>query len=150
MCMGSRYHVSILAQRKNYLFTHQSPPWVSRLIRLCKLFLLMVASLLQGGFIPDLILYLSCILSPMPAQLGFQLTNLSDFYTKYELPFRLALFWCSSYVCAIFASFLAAGVLRMRGVLGKAGWQSVTTLLLYFLKLMYFFFQLDGYSLSSE
>ncbi len=88
----------------------------------------MVASLLQGGFIPDLILYLSCKLSPMSVQPGFPLTNQSDFYTKYELPFRLALFWFSSNLCSIFASFLAVGVLRMRGVLGKAGWQLVNNL----------------------
>jgi hypothetical protein len=60
---------------------------------------------LQGGFIPDLILYLSY------------------FYTKHELPFRLALFWMSSNICNIIASFIAFGVLRMRGVLGRAGWR---------------------------
>ncbi|KAJ7089308.1 allantoate permease [Mycena belliarum] len=60
---------------------------------------------LQGGFIPDLILYLSY------------------FYTKHELPFRLALFWISSNVCSIAASFIAFGVLHMRGTLGRAGWR---------------------------
>ncbi|KAK7439381.1 hypothetical protein VKT23_017604 [Stygiomarasmius scandens] len=60
---------------------------------------------IQGGFIPDLILYLSY------------------FYTKNELPFRLALFWISSNVCSIVASFIAFGVLRMRGVLGRSGWR---------------------------
>ncbi|THU80658.1 allantoate permease [Dendrothele bispora CBS 962.96] len=60
---------------------------------------------IQGGFIPDLILYLSY------------------FYTKNELPFRMALFWISSNVCSIIASFIAFGVLRMRGVLGRAGWR---------------------------
>ncbi|KAF9480960.1 allantoate permease [Pholiota conissans] len=60
---------------------------------------------IQGGFIPDLILYLSY------------------FYTKYELPARLALFWMSSSVCSIFASFLAVGVLKMRGIAGKEGWR---------------------------
>ncbi|KZP25723.1 allantoate permease [Athelia psychrophila] len=59
----------------------------------------------QGGYIPDLILYLSY------------------FYTKNELPFRLALFWISSNICSILASFLAFGVLRLRGHAGKAGWQ---------------------------
>ncbi|KAF8636336.1 hypothetical protein AX16_010991 [Volvariella volvacea WC 439] len=59
----------------------------------------------QGGFIPDLILYLSY------------------FYTKFELPFRLALFWLSADVCSIFGSFLATGVLRMRGTLGYSGWR---------------------------
>ncbi|KAF8911731.1 major facilitator superfamily domain-containing protein [Mucidula mucida] len=60
---------------------------------------------IQGGFIPDLILYLSY------------------FYTKKELPFRLALFWMSSNLCSILASFIAFGVLHMRGVQGKAGWR---------------------------
>ncbi|KAK0215652.1 allantoate permease [Armillaria fumosa] len=60
---------------------------------------------IQGGFIPDLILYLSY------------------FYTKNELPFRLALFWISSNVCSILGSFIAFGVLHMRGVRGKAGWR---------------------------
>ncbi|KAJ7028269.1 allantoate permease [Mycena alexandri] len=60
---------------------------------------------LQGGFIPDLVLYLSY------------------FYTKNELPFRLALFWMSASVCSILASFMAFGILHMRGVLGRAGWR---------------------------
>ncbi|KAF4616389.1 hypothetical protein D9613_008670 [Agrocybe pediades] len=64
-----------------------------------------ILGFIQGGFIPDLILYLSY------------------FYTKYELPFRLALFWISSDVCSILGSFLAIGVLRMRGLHGKAGWR---------------------------
>ncbi|KAI0772171.1 allantoate permease [Irpex lacteus] len=61
--------------------------------------------LIQGGFIPDLILYLSY------------------YYTKTELPIRLAFFWMSSNVCSIVASFLAYGVLHLRGVHGKAGWR---------------------------
>ncbi|KJA26803.1 hypothetical protein HYPSUDRAFT_63584 [Hypholoma sublateritium FD-334 SS-4] len=64
-----------------------------------------ILGFVQGGFIPDLILYLSY------------------FYTKHELPSRLALFWVSSNVCTIFASFLAVGVLKMRGIAGKAGWR---------------------------
>lgn len=48
-----------------------------------------------------------------------------DFYTKNELPVRLALFWISSNVCNTAGSFLASGVLRMRGVAGKAGWRHV-------------------------
>lgn len=59
----------------------------------------------QGGFIPDLILYLSY------------------FYTKYELPFRLSLFWVSLEICSILASFLAFGVLRLRGFHNLAGWR---------------------------
>ncbi|KDQ22404.1 hypothetical protein PLEOSDRAFT_36128 [Pleurotus ostreatus PC15] len=61
--------------------------------------------ILQGGFIPDLILYLSY------------------FYTKTELPLRLAFFWMSANVCTIAASFLAFGVLRLRGHEGKEGWR---------------------------
>ncbi|KAG1859532.1 allantoate permease [Suillus subalutaceus] len=60
---------------------------------------------LQGGYIPDLILYLSY------------------FYTKTELPMRLALFWMSLNFCGIVASFLAYGTLHMDGVAGAAGWR---------------------------
>ncbi|KAH7910951.1 major facilitator superfamily domain-containing protein [Hygrophoropsis aurantiaca] len=61
--------------------------------------------ILQGGFIPDLILYLSY------------------FYTKSELPVRLALFWMSTNSCAIVASFIAFGTLRLNGYGDKAGWR---------------------------
>ncbi|QRV92579.1 major facilitator superfamily transporter [Ceratobasidium sp. AG-Ba] len=60
---------------------------------------------LQGGFIPDVILYLSY------------------FYTKTELPIRLAFFWISNYVCDIVSAFLATGILQMRGVAARAGWR---------------------------
>ncbi|KAG1795331.1 allantoate permease [Suillus plorans] len=60
---------------------------------------------LQGGYIPDLILYLSY------------------FYTKTELPVRLALFWMTMNLCAIIASFIAYGTLHMDGVAGAAGWR---------------------------
>ncbi|KAJ8472610.1 hypothetical protein ONZ45_g16592 [Pleurotus djamor] len=60
---------------------------------------------LQGGFIPDVVLYLSY------------------FYTKSELPIRLAYFWVSSYLTDIVSAFLATGILRLRGVGGHAGWR---------------------------
>ncbi|CAE6473492.1 unnamed protein product [Rhizoctonia solani] len=60
---------------------------------------------LQGGFIPDVILYLSY------------------FYTKTELPIRLAFFWISNYACDIISAFLATGILQMRGVAGRSGWR---------------------------
>ncbi|KAJ6601313.1 major facilitator superfamily domain-containing protein [Mycena vulgaris] len=60
---------------------------------------------LQGGFIPDVVLYLSY------------------FYTKSELPIRLAYFWVSNYVSHIVSAFLATGILRLRGVGGKSGWR---------------------------
>ena len=50
---------------------------------------------------------------------------ITDFYKKTELPLRLAYFWGSSNVCTVIASFLAFGILRMRGVQGKAGWSYV-------------------------
>ncbi|CAE6508875.1 unnamed protein product [Rhizoctonia solani] len=60
---------------------------------------------LQGGFIPDVILYLSY------------------FYTKTELPIRLAFFWISNYACDIISAFLATGILQMRGIAGRSGWR---------------------------
>ncbi|KXN90092.1 putative T-complex protein 1 subunit eta [Leucoagaricus sp. SymC.cos] len=60
---------------------------------------------LQGGFIPDIVLYLSY------------------FYTGRELPIRLAFFWISNYLADIISAFLATGILRMGGVGGHAGWR---------------------------
>ncbi|ETW86866.1 major facilitator superfamily [Heterobasidion irregulare TC 32-1] len=60
---------------------------------------------LQGGFIPDVVLYLSY------------------FYTKNELPIRLAFFWVSNYLTHIVSAFLAVGILRLRGHNGRAGWR---------------------------
>lgn len=61
--------------------------------------------LFQGGFVPDLLLYLSY------------------FYTKTELPIRVAFCWMVFCTCSIVSNFLAVGILRMRGVLGQAGWR---------------------------
>ncbi|KAH9982781.1 major facilitator superfamily domain-containing protein [Lactifluus volemus] len=60
---------------------------------------------LQGGFIPDTVLYLSF------------------FYTKTELPIRLAWFWISNYMTQIVGAFLAAGILALNGYDGVAGWR---------------------------
>ncbi|ODN94327.1 hypothetical protein L198_05184 [Cryptococcus wingfieldii CBS 7118] len=59
----------------------------------------------QGGFIPDTILYLSY------------------FYPSRRLPIRLAFYWMSSSFVDIFVGFCAVGLLKMRGVLGYAGWR---------------------------
>ncbi|GKU05782.1 phthalate transporter [Fusarium langsethiae] len=59
---------------------------------------------LQGGFIPDIILYLS------------------HFYKYTEMGVRLSIFWMSMTAADIVAAFLAYGLLHMRGVLGYAGW----------------------------
>ncbi|KAG2130499.1 allantoate permease [Suillus cothurnatus] len=51
------------------------------------------------------------------------LTFWTDFYTKTELPIRLAWFWMSLNFCGIVASFIAYGTLHMDGVAGAAGWR---------------------------
>jgi hypothetical protein len=67
----------------------------------CRFFI----GLFMGGFIPDSILYLSY------------------FYKKSEMPIRLALFWFVDSMSGVVAGFIAYGVLHMRGVTGRAGWQ---------------------------
>ncbi|KAM0750271.1 MFS general substrate transporter, partial [Meredithblackwellia eburnea MCA 4105] len=60
---------------------------------------------LEGGFIPDMVLYLSY------------------FYTAKELAWRLSFFWVSLTTTSIIGSFLAAGLLKLRGHNGIAGWR---------------------------
>ncbi|TCD62435.1 hypothetical protein EIP91_006897 [Steccherinum ochraceum] len=60
---------------------------------------------MQGGFIPDVVLYMSY------------------FYTTKELPLRLAWFWISNYTSTLVGAFLATGILRLRGTNGQAGWK---------------------------
>ena len=59
--------------------------------------------LIEGGFIPDALLYLSY------------------FYTNKEFPMRVAFFYCASHFTYIVAAFLAFGILHMRDVNGLAG-----------------------------
>ena len=60
---------------------------------------------IEGGFIPDVVLYLSY------------------FYTSKELPIRCSYFW-TAYSCTfIVSAFLAYGILHLRGYNGWAGWQ---------------------------
>lgn len=61
--------------------------------------------LIEGGFIPDNILYLSY------------------FYTGNELPIRLSWFWVSYQGTNIVSAFLAFGILRLRGLNGMEGWR---------------------------
>jgi hypothetical protein len=61
--------------------------------------------LIEGGFIPDNILYLSY------------------FYTGWELPGRLGWFWVSYQSTNIISAFLAVGILRLRGHNGLEGWR---------------------------
>ncbi|KNG50092.1 retrograde regulation protein 2 [Stemphylium lycopersici] len=61
--------------------------------------------LIEGGFIPDNILYLSY------------------FYTGWELPGRLSWFWVSYQSTQIISAFLAFGILRLGGRNGMEGWR---------------------------
>ncbi|KAI1849709.1 hypothetical protein JX266_004658 [Neoarthrinium moseri] len=61
--------------------------------------------LIEGGFIPDVVLYLSY------------------FYKGKELPVRLAFFWSSYIMTYVISAFLAYGILHLRGVTGWAGWR---------------------------
>ncbi|KAK1756621.1 major facilitator superfamily domain-containing protein [Echria macrotheca] len=61
--------------------------------------------LLEGGFIPDIVLWLSY------------------FYTSRELPIRLSYFWTSLSVTGIITSLLAFALLHLRGINGWGGWR---------------------------
>ncbi|OAA53938.1 Major facilitator superfamily domain, general substrate transporter [Niveomyces insectorum RCEF 264] len=60
---------------------------------------------LEGGFIPDIVLWLSY------------------FYTSRELPVRLSYFWTSLSVTGIVTSLLAFAIFHLDGVGGRAGWR---------------------------
>ncbi|KAM0697590.1 hypothetical protein Q7P36_002444 [Cladosporium allicinum] len=60
---------------------------------------------LEGGFIADLVLWLSY------------------FYTSAELPIRLSFFWTALDGTQILTSIMAFGLLRMRGIHGLEGWR---------------------------
>ncbi|KAI1610260.1 major facilitator superfamily domain-containing protein [Exophiala viscosa] len=59
----------------------------------------------QGGFIPEMVLYLSY------------------FFKSNELPIRLSIFWTAIPLTQIIGSLLAAGFLKMRGLHDWSGWQ---------------------------
>ena len=61
--------------------------------------------ILEGGFIPDLILWLSY------------------FYTSKELPIRLSFFWAATDVTEVVISLLAFALFHLDGVHGLAGWR---------------------------
>ncbi|KAI1757563.1 major facilitator superfamily domain-containing protein [Xylaria castorea] len=60
---------------------------------------------LEGGFIPDVVLWLSY------------------FYTSKELPIRLSYFWTTLSFTGVVTSLLAFALLHLRGVGGWSGWR---------------------------
>lgn len=64
-----------------------------------------ILGILEGGFIPDVVLYLSF------------------FYTSKELPIRLSFFWGAFIATQIFSALLAYGILHLRGTGGWEGWR---------------------------
>ncbi|RFU28872.1 hypothetical protein B7463_g7465, partial [Scytalidium lignicola] len=61
--------------------------------------------ILEGGFIPDLVLWLSY------------------FYTSRELPMRLSVFWMSTSLTGIITSLLAFAIFHLDGLRGWEGWR---------------------------
>ncbi|BGP42181.1 hypothetical protein JCM10450v2_006271 [Rhodotorula kratochvilovae] len=59
----------------------------------------------QGGFIPDVILYLSY------------------YFTNAEIPIRIAIFFTTNFWTNTVTGFAAVGLLKMRGTLGWEGWR---------------------------
>ncbi|KAI0143357.1 major facilitator superfamily domain-containing protein [Pestalotiopsis sp. NC0098] len=60
---------------------------------------------LQGGFIPEIVLYLSY------------------WYKHHELTLRLSFFWTGMFIADILAAIIAYGLLHMGGVQGYSGWR---------------------------
>ncbi|KAG6854154.1 hypothetical protein C0991_010065 [Blastosporella zonata] len=90
--------------RSSFLATRFVVPPSSATVSFIRLFRALLG-FMQGGFIPDIVLYLSY------------------YFTKSELPIRLAFFWFSNYISHIVSAFLATGILRLRGVHGNEGWR---------------------------
>ncbi|KAF2479861.1 major facilitator superfamily domain-containing protein [Neohortaea acidophila] len=95
--------VWIPAQMIMWSFVSASQFWLRG--RRSYLFCRVLIGTLQGGFIPDLILYLSY------------------FFKSSELPFRLALFWLSNRITNVISPLFAFGLLHLEGVAGREGWR---------------------------
>ncbi len=76
---------------------------------------------LQGGFIPDTILYLSYFYTKTERRCS---SCFIDAYSEPSIvPIRLAWFWMSNYMTQIVGAFLATGILQLREHNGVAGWR---------------------------
>lgn len=81
-------------------------------------------AILQGGFIPDVSFApMKTHMSPANGYTLQMILYLSYFYTSHELPIRLSIWWTFMSIADILASFIAFGILHMRGVNGKSGWR---------------------------
>jgi MFS family permease len=75
---------------------------------------------LEGGFIPDVVLYLSYFYTKRERK---TLPLVSFVYPIYRaVPIRLAWFWVSNYVTVMVSAFLATGILSLRSG-DRAGWR---------------------------
>ncbi|QEU59208.1 hypothetical protein KDRO_B04740 [Kluyveromyces lactis] len=84
---------------------------------------------LEGGFIADLVLWLTY------------------FFTSKELSIRLSWFWTSLSIVQVVSALMAYGILRMRGIGGLAGWQYLFLLegiLTFFIGLSGFYLMVPG------
>ncbi|KAI8954149.1 major facilitator superfamily transporter [Xylaria longipes] len=82
-----------------------------------------LVAVFQGGFIPDMVLYLSYWYTGRRVSLPISTCLSVSLNSSPQLPIRLAWFWTSSQLVQIGVGFAAVGLLSLRGVLGYAGWR---------------------------
>ncbi|KAE9396448.1 MFS general substrate transporter [Gymnopus androsaceus JB14] len=115
--------------------------WGNSIFRLAFLCAELPSQLVSKRVGPDRWIPMQMVLWSIITSCQFWLTGRTSFFVtrallgyiftrKNELPLRLALFWMSSNLCNIVSSFIAFGVLHMRGVLGQAGWRGLLTLVI--------------------
>ncbi len=78
---------------------------------------------MQGGFIPDMVLYLSYFYTK--SERGWPVSEELSCHPDdiVAVPLRLAWFWASNYAAEIISALTASAILRLRGVGGQAGWR---------------------------